>query len=161
MPRVDLALAPKAAACVATLISQGIVHSAHDCSEGGLLVSIAEMLIGARDRDAGIGCEVHASVFGNDGATNATSTAHPTATPAQVDAFAKAFHEAPTRYVLEVAIADVQRVTAAADKAGLACEQVGTLNAAANPALSWRVGDGSLSVPVDELLKAWRGTLDW
>jgi phosphoribosylformylglycinamidine synthase len=142
IPHVDLALAPKTAACVAGLIGQGLVRSAHDCSEGGLLVAIAEMLIGAQG-DARIGCDL---------TSHALSSSH-------ADAFAHAFSEGPTRYLLEVSPADAPRVHQAALASGLEATHVATLTPAAH--LSWRIGSESQQVSVDALTKAWRGTLDW
>ncbi|HED52585.1 MAG TPA: phosphoribosylformylglycinamidine synthase, partial [Phycisphaerales bacterium] len=47
MPAVDLASAPTVAAAVARIIREGLALAAHDVSDGGALVTIAEMLIGA------------------------------------------------------------------------------------------------------------------
>ena len=43
VPVVDLAAGPKTAAAMAKAISDGLVASCHDCSEGGLAVALAEM----------------------------------------------------------------------------------------------------------------------
>ena len=48
IPRVDLGVGPKTAKAVAGLISNGLVKSAHDCSEGGMLVAAAEMAFAGR-----------------------------------------------------------------------------------------------------------------
>ena len=45
IPRTDLAMGPRTARAIAGLIQAGLVHSAHDVSDGGLLAAIAEMLI--------------------------------------------------------------------------------------------------------------------
>ncbi|MBN1506154.1 MAG: phosphoribosylformylglycinamidine synthase subunit PurL, partial [Sedimentisphaerales bacterium] len=42
-PRLDLALAPRIAQRIAAAITEGLVVSCHDCSEGGLAVALAEM----------------------------------------------------------------------------------------------------------------------
>lgn len=55
MPRVDLERGPAIARTVHELIQSGLVHSAHDVSEGGMLVAIAEMLIAGSSIDAPIG----------------------------------------------------------------------------------------------------------
>src|SRR5690606_34856716 len=47
IPRVDLEGGPAAARAVADLIGRGLVLSAHDVSDGGLLCAVAEMLIAA------------------------------------------------------------------------------------------------------------------
>ena len=43
IPRVDLKAGPKIMAAVAKAISDGLIESCHDCSEGGLAVAVAEM----------------------------------------------------------------------------------------------------------------------
>ncbi|GAJ21003.1 unnamed protein product, partial [marine sediment metagenome] len=43
VPKLDLGTAPKIAKKISDAISQGLVVSCHDCSEGGLAVALAEM----------------------------------------------------------------------------------------------------------------------
>jgi phosphoribosylformylglycinamidine synthase len=85
VPTTDLAAGPRAATAVAGLIRTGLVAAAHDVSDGGLLVAVAEMLIAA---DGRIGAELD------------LSKVHP-------DPAAAAFSESPSRYVLEVAERDL------------------------------------------------------
>ena len=70
---------------MARAIADGLVDSAHDVSDGGVLVALAEMLIGGSTVAKPIG----ASVDGFD--------LHP-------------FEELPCRYLLEVTPEDVERV---------------------------------------------------
>ena len=44
-PRLDLALEARVQRCCLRLIQDGLLHSAHDCSEGGLAVTLAESAI--------------------------------------------------------------------------------------------------------------------
>jgi phosphoribosylformylglycinamidine synthase len=44
-PSIDLELERRVQRCCLSLIQQGIVKSAHDCSDGGLLVALAECCI--------------------------------------------------------------------------------------------------------------------
>ena len=44
-PALDLALEARVQRCCLRLIQEGILHSAHDCSEGGLAVALAECAI--------------------------------------------------------------------------------------------------------------------
>lgn len=78
-PKVDLTLGPKTARAVADAVRAGIVASAHDVSDGGLLVALSEMLIAgsAPDRPVGFAASVDLS-----------------------ETFA--FSEGPSRYLLEV-----------------------------------------------------------
>ena len=48
MPRVDAQANFKLYACLASAIGKGMVRSAHDCSDGGLGVALAECGIGGR-----------------------------------------------------------------------------------------------------------------
>jgi len=78
VPRVDLELAPKLFAAVHAAISQGLVRSCHDLSEGGLAVAVAEMAFAG-----GIGADVTQSSGG--GLPDAV----------------KLFSESTTRFVIE------------------------------------------------------------
>ncbi|MFO0856118.1 MAG: phosphoribosylformylglycinamidine synthase subunit PurS [Phycisphaerales bacterium] len=143
MPRVSLVGGPNAAKVVHELIKQGKVYSAHDCSEGGLLMAIAEMLIAGSTHDRPIGASL--SLRGHR--------------PDNVEMFG----EAPSRYVLEVdgdddTIDAINEIVLAYPSVG--CSKVGELDET-----------GTLTVvtrsikrekwDVEELAKAWMGTLDW
>jgi phosphoribosylformylglycinamidine synthase II len=54
-PQLDLNAGPKTANAVHTLIKTGLVKSAHDVSDGGLVVAIAEMLIAGSTESQPIG----------------------------------------------------------------------------------------------------------
>ncbi|MBL4591021.1 MAG: hypothetical protein JKY96_03575 [Phycisphaerales bacterium] len=62
LPRVDLDLGPKTAQAVHKLIKAGLVGSAHDVSDGGVLVAIAEMLIGGSSTTETIGFQSSGSL---------------------------------------------------------------------------------------------------
>ena len=97
-----LAHGPNAAAGVARAIEQGMVRSAHDVSDGGVLVALAEMLIAGSTPDSPIGASVH-GLGGLD-----------------------PFEELPCRYLLEVAAGEVGRVSALLD--GVSCEAIAVLD---------------------------------
>ena len=61
VPRTHLKLGPTAARMVHQLMLMGLVRSAHDCSEGGVLVALAEMLIGGSTPARPIGAAVDLS----------------------------------------------------------------------------------------------------
>src|SRR5262245_64703164 len=84
LPIVDLEQGPRTAAAVAAAISSGVVRSAHDCSEGGLLVAAAEMAF--------------AGGFG----LNLDLTLLPTSDGGDPGLTAECFSETPSRYLLEV-----------------------------------------------------------
>ncbi len=81
-PRTDLTVGPATARAVAALIADGRVRAAHDVSEGGLLASVAEMLIGAAGQ---LGARLDTAGF----------------------SAAALFGESPSRYVLEMDPADL------------------------------------------------------
>lgn len=79
MPTLDLGVGPKTAHAVHQLIQAGLVRSAHDVSDGGVLVAVAEMLI------AGSCDELSLGFKGIDDLNAKT-----------------AFDESPSCYVLEI-----------------------------------------------------------
>ena len=81
LPRVSLTDGPKNARVVFEAIQQGLVTSAHDCSEGGVLVAAAEMAFGG-----GIGVEL------------------------SLQEESLCFAETPSRYLLEVNISKVEQL---------------------------------------------------
>jgi phosphoribosylformylglycinamidine synthase II len=132
LPELDLARGPATARAVAAAIAAGLVRSAHDVSDGGLLCAVAEMTIGG-----GLGATLELS--------GADHGSH----------FQQLFNEEPSRYVLEVAPANLPAVRSIL--AAVPHEPIGSV-----------VGDGRLRVAtagvdlsIDQLRAAWRGTLDW
>ncbi len=79
MPSVDLQTGPKIARQIHDLIKQGLIRSAHDVSDGGVVCAIAEMLIAGSSNDTSIGFNADASLD-----------------------WSIAFDESPSCYVLEV-----------------------------------------------------------
>jgi phosphoribosylformylglycinamidine synthase len=64
IPKVDLALSKPVLTAVASLTAAGLVSAAHDCSEGGLGVSLAEMAF-----SGGFGMEIDANAIPREGVT--------------------------------------------------------------------------------------------
>ena len=81
LPTVSLIDGPKNAQLVFKAIQQGLVTSAHDCSEGGILVAAAEMAFGG-----GIGLEL------------------------SIPSDSLCFAESPSRYLLEVEPCNVKQL---------------------------------------------------
>ena len=82
LPQVDLKAGPASARAVAGCIEADLVASAHDCSEGGVLVAAAEMAFAG---DLGLKLDLQAMP--------SAAALHP---------HARAFAEDPSRYLLEV-----------------------------------------------------------
>lgn len=141
IPRVDLQRGPANARAVAELIAAGLVQSAHDCSDGGVLVTAAEMAFAGR-----VGLDIDLDAV-------------PTA--GSLDELVAAFAETPSRYLLEVAPQNVDAVVRKLRAANVRFAQVGTFadhdRLTVRTARRGRILDESL----DALRQTWLGTLDW
>lgn len=147
---VDLNAGPRAARLVATIIREGLARAVHDISDGGMLVAAAEMLIGAHADGSDparvvpfgpaepIGLELAPAVL-----TGAASHA--------------CFSEGPSRYLVEAEPLTVARINELAAAAGIRVSQIGVFDRSGE----LHGPDDSLRVPVAELVRSWRGTLDW
>jgi phosphoribosylformylglycinamidine (FGAM) synthase-like enzyme len=118
------------------VIAAGAIHSAHDCSDGGLAVALAECAIG--DADAPLGAEVDLSTW--------------SALPLR----ALLFGEAQGRVV--VSTADPDGVIATAAKHGVPARRIGTVRATSS-ALVMRVGSRSFSAPLARLAAAYHDAI--
>jgi phosphoribosylformylglycinamidine synthase len=131
-----------AARAVASLVSQGLVRSAHDCSEGGLAVAIAEMLIGGSTPERPLGAEINLGALSWRAKSAGTIAA-------------ALFAETPSRYVLEIRPADVEMVNEMLGDVPRA--QIGRLTASGR----LEAPLAKITLGVEDLAAAWRGTLDW
>jgi phosphoribosylformylglycinamidine synthase II/phosphoribosylformylglycinamidine synthase I len=113
----------------------GLIRAAHDCSEGGLGVALAEMALAGQ-----LGLEVELVQVPVDGA----------ALPADVVLFA----ETAGRLLLEVRPPDVAQVSALLGNVPHAV--IGMVTAGARLRVTAR-GETVVDVPVDALAAAWRG----
>lgn len=136
VPLLDLDAAPQHAAVVSELIESGRIMSAHDCSEGGLLVAAAEMAFSGR---LGLSLDLDAVPVTNDALCDAT----------------RAFAESPSRYLLEVSATDADAVLQACQSHGVPCGIIGTFTDDA------MLNVGATRVSTDALREAWLGTIHW
>ena len=137
VPKVDAALAPKIFAAVHQVISQGLVRSCHDLSEGGLAVALAEMAFAG---------EVGADVTGLAALANL---------PGETLLFA----ESPTRFVLEVPTAQAAAVEKAF--AGLPLAKLGVTTKEKRLRIAGRDGEWKIWAQLGELKDAWQKPLKW
>ncbi len=157
IPRVDLAAGPSTAGAIAQLIRDGLVRSAHDCSDAGVLACVAEMLIATTVPSTG-------SVSGDLASLLAGSPVRP-ALGAELsladdvlEVEQLAFAETPSRYVLEIRPEDLVAVrTVLRDFGGIFATPIGRLNGSSR--LVWQKAD--LNIDVRELADAWLHPLDW
>ncbi len=138
VPKVNLETAPRIFKAVHEAISQGLIRSCHDLSEGGLAVALAEMAIAG-----GLGAEISLD-FEGEGA------AHPASA---------LFSESPTRFLLEVRDQSVNDVFELLYS--LPTVDIGEV--ISDPRLI--ITDGSsrtfIDAPLSALKDAWQAPLRW
>jgi phosphoribosylformylglycinamidine synthase len=129
-PRLDVARELAVQNAVRNLIREGFVKSAHDCSEGGLAVALAESCF----NPAGLqGAEIQVSA-------------------GDLRADALLFNESQSRIVISVAADKADEATTRLRSAGVAHRRLGTVG---GDALSIRIDDHELSWPVAEIHDLW------
>ena len=138
-PAVDLKLEKSIQALCREGIEKGLIRSAHDCSDGGLAVAVAECLLErARHREgrAFLGAHVEIEDYGR--------------------ADALLFAEGPSRIVLTVRTpADFEKLAELCAARQLPCLPIGEVTASGSLAFN-----GLINVPVSDLYAAWDGALD-
>ena len=139
--RVDLSTAPKQLRAVAQLIDRGLVRSAHDCSEGGLLVAAAEMAFAGR-----IGLEMNLGGV-------------PRHKP--LDTTAICFAETPSRVLLEVDSGQFDAVARSLAEQDVPFGQVGRFTEGDRFVVQTEEGQPLIDRSIEELWQAWRQPLDW
>ncbi len=135
IPAVDLTQCPQTARAVAQAITGGLIASCHDCSDGGPLVALAEMLIAGSTESDPIG-----AWYSNRAAT------------------ARLFSERPGCYVLEVRPQHAEAFRSLMTKLSAGWTWVGQTTATGRLKLR---GPSDESVDVEQLATAWRAPLDW
>jgi phosphoribosylformylglycinamidine synthase II len=122
---------------VSEVIAKGLARAAHDVSDGGVLVAAAEMAIAA-----GLGLTLKS-----------------------LDDSEAWFTESNGRYLLETDFAAADAIRALCERRGIEFRELGRVDALPILQIA-REGPNRSTlldchVGVDELTKAWRGTLDW
>lgn len=141
VPQTDLHDGPANAAIVAGLIHHGKIVSAHDCSDGGLLCSAAEMAFAG---EIGLSLDLGAIASKN-----------------QLDDVAAAFAETPSRYLVEITPENLDEVIRLLRDKQIPFGEVGRFNDSQNLTVrSANVGQ-IMNQPLADLKTAWLGTLDW
>ncbi|MBX3265848.1 MAG: phosphoribosylformylglycinamidine synthase subunit PurL [Acidobacteria bacterium] len=136
LPRIDLGLERKLQDALIAMADAMLLSSAHDCSEGGLAVAIAESCFSSLGREAH-GAEIELETNG-------------------LSAEAALFAESPTRVVISFAPENLDRVRELA--AGLPFAVIGTVrDDVLNISLD---GQSTVSSPVAELEAIWESALE-
>lgn len=129
-PQVDLAHEIKVQNAVRDLIREGLVQSAHDCSEGGLAVALAEC------------CFSPKGLFGAD--IDCSRRPVSDARASRSDAATELFNESQSRIVISVAPENVENASTILSKRDVPFQQLG------------KVGGDELRIRIDEQTFAWR-----
>ncbi len=107
-PRIDLAHELRLHEALRELIRAGYIRSAHDCSEGGLAVALAESCLGEKPLGAEVCLPTHL-------------------VPSGLRADVALFNESQSRIVISVAEADLPSVLQLAADAGISATRIGTV----------------------------------
>ncbi len=151
-PRCDLEVAKTLHTTLIGLIQSGLVKSAHDCSEGGLAVALAESCISqliARDTPRLIGATIDLSAVAAvcDRRENGADTA-----PLQVRLDALLFGETQSRVVISCKALDAVKVVERAKLMGVLAARIGTVG---GDKLTMKTASGEFSAPLTELHDPW------
>ncbi|MEW6125582.1 MAG: phosphoribosylformylglycinamidine synthase subunit PurL [Acidobacteriota bacterium] len=136
VPKIDLQLEKRLQDACFKAITEGLVESAHDPSDGGLAVALAESCFSSYRRDA-IGCEVNLE--------------------GELSQAALLFAETPSRMVLAVAAENVEKVLEIAREYAIEATIIGR---ATGKALKISVkGEPIINRKVSEVEAIWRNVL--
>ncbi len=136
-PRCDLTKEKDLHLALRSLIYSGVVKSAHDCSEGGLAVTLAECCISqqlGRETPRLIGAEIDLSAV------------------AKMRLDALLFGESQGRVVISVAAVQAHKVLAQAKILGVPATQLGTVRGSA---LQIKTSEGTIAAETRELHDVW------
>ena len=132
-PRVDLAVERRLVDFLATGAERALFRSAHDCSQGGLGVALAEVAMGGPYDETGFGLEIDLTPYGG-----------------RLAAVELLFSESQGRAVLTSAPDRAAAVTALAAELGVAVSRVGTVGERGG-SVGLRLRDAHVAHPVDRL----------
>ena len=157
-PRCDLETAKTLHTTLLGLIQSGLVKSAHDCSEGGLTVCLAESCISqlvARETPRLIGATVDLVTQASSlsvAKENADSETHRQDACATTRLDALLFGETQSRIVITCKPLDAVKVVERAKLMGVPATQIGKVG---GDRLTLKTAGGEFSAPLTELHDAW------
>jgi phosphoribosylformylglycinamidine synthase len=132
-PQVDLAAERRLVTLLVAAAARGLLRSAHDCSDGGLGVALAEVAMGGPYHEAGFGLDLDLTAYG---------------TPLAADELL--FSETQARAVVTCAPERAAAIAALAAEHGVPAFDIGTVGGAGGE-LRARLRDGGIGVPVARL----------
>lgn len=118
-------------------IQQGLVNSAHDCSEGGLAVALAECCISNKDK--AIGADINSSFVIRNSSLRKD---------------AALFGESQSRIIITCDKSSASKIEALAQKNGVPSQSIGKVGGQRLKI------EGSINLPLDEMKKAWETSLE-
>ena len=140
VPKVNLETAPKIAEKISTAITQGLIVSCHDCSEGGLVVTLAEMAFAG-----GLGIE--ADLRGLPKSHNSSR------------ADTQLFSESNSRYIVEVQPENYDAFASLC--LNLPFGQIGKVTEEKTLIIKAQDGKAVIDIDLDSLKQAWQKPFDW
>ena len=136
-PRIDLVHEIKIQTAVRDLIRAGLLKSAHDCSEGGLAVALAECCFGPKQK---FGAEINVETSGSG------------AVPVRLGAPTTLFNESQSRILISIAPENLAKTTTALKQAGVPFQQLGKVGGAE---LRIQVASEKFTWPIAEIYDDW------
>ena len=135
VPALDFAHEIAVQEAVRAMIKARLVKSAHDCSEGGLAVALAECCLANREKPIGADVELP-----------------PSDSPATA-----LFHEAQSRIVLTTSAANASALLSLLEWRGIPARRLGTVGGAA---LKIKTGPAEFAWSTADLAHAWGGAIE-
>jgi len=151
-PRCNLAAERELNLALRALIHSGVVKSAHDCSDGGLAVALAESCVSqqiARDTPLLVGARIDLSALL---ATQNVPAEREAAAPSKLRLDALLFGETQGRILISTAALDAVKVVERAKLLGIKPARIGTVG---GNELAISTGAEQFAWPVDELYDLW------
>jgi len=145
VPEIDLDLERRVQEVVLKSIQAGLVESAHDCSDGGLITALAECCFSSYRRDA-IGCEI-----------NLSDVQSSRAPAAELSSAALLFAETPSRIIISAVDANVDPIVQIAHENNVPATVIGrTRGEHIKVDLN---EERVIDLPIREVEHAWRSQL--
>jgi len=132
-PRVDLAVERRLVDYLVAAAERGLLRSAHDCSQGGLGVALAEVAMAGPYDETGFGLDIDLTTYG-----------------LRLAAVELLFSESHGRAVITCPPERTTAVAALAQELGVPAQRVGTV-AARGGAVRLRLHDATVEHPVERL----------
>jgi phosphoribosylformylglycinamidine synthase len=132
-PAVNLDTERRLVEFLVTAADRRLLRSAHDCSQGGLGVALAEVAMGGPYQSAGLGLDIDLTSHGGS-----------------LGAHALLFSESHGRAVVTCAAERVEGVVALAEELGVPVQRIGRVGASAGE-FHIRLRDSEIRQPVGEL----------